>query len=90
MKLIFWYLILINALGFLLMRADKKKAKNRQWRIPEATLMWTAALGGSIGSLIGMSVFRHKTKHLKFTIGIPLLLALQILLALGYYLFKLA
>lgn len=73
------YLLLINALGFALMLIDKYKAKKKLWRIPEATLMGVAALGGSLGSLIGMYTVRHKTRHPKFTIGIPVLLALQIL-----------
>ena len=61
------------------MLVDKLKAKRGAWRIPEATLLAVAAAGGSIGSLIGMKLFRHKTRHLKFTIGIPLILALQII-----------
>ena len=71
------YLLIINALGFLLMLVDKYKAKKNKWRIPEKTLMLVAALGGSIGSLIGMYTVRHKTQHPKFTLGIPLILALQ-------------
>lgn len=71
------YLLIINALGFLLMLVDKYKAKKNKWRVPEKTLMLVAALGGSIGSLIGMYTVRHKTQHLKFTLGIPLILALQ-------------
>ena len=71
------YLIIVNALGFLLMLIDKAKAKKKKWRIPEKTLMTVAAIGGSVGSLLGMYVVRHKTKHPKFTIGIPLILALQ-------------
>ena len=80
-KLILSYLILINAAGFTLMLVDKWKAKKNRWRIPEATLMTVAALGGSIGSLAGMYLVRHKTQHLKFTWGIPLILALQIVAA---------
>lgn len=80
-KLILLYLLLINAAGFVLMLTDKLKAKKNLWRIPEATLMGIAALGGSIGSLLGMYAFRHKTLHSKFTIGIPLILALQVVLA---------
>ena len=72
------YLILINAAGFLLMLADKLKAKRGAWRIPEKTLLGVAAAGGSVGSLLGMYLFRHKTKHIKFTLGIPLILAAQI------------
>ena len=82
MKYFLLYLLLINALGFLLMLIDKWKAKHNRWRIPEATLMGVAALGGSIGSLLGMYTVRHKTKHLKFTVGIPLILVAQIALAI--------
>lgn len=81
------YLILMNAAAFLLMLVDKQKAKKKKWRIPEATLMGVAALGGSVGALAGMYAFRHKTKHTKFTVGIPVILILQIALAvflIGY------
>lgn len=81
MKYLFLYLLLINALGFLLMLIDKQKARKKKWRIPEATLIGVAALGGSIGSLMGMYTIRHKTKHKKFTIGIPAILIAQLLLA---------
>ena len=74
------YLLLINAIGFLLMLVDKYKAKRNLWRIPEATLMGVAAIGGSIGAIAGMNLFRHKTKHPKFSIGLPVILALQIIL----------
>ena len=84
MKFIAAYLFIINAAGFLLMLADKRKAQKNKWRIPESTLMGTAALGGSIGVLGGMYTVRHKTKHLKFTLGIPLILAVQ-LAALAYF-----
>lgn len=87
MKYLLSYLLLINALGLLLMLADKVKAKKNRWRIPEATLMGVAALGGSIGSLAGMYLFRHKTRHTKFTIGIPVILVLQLALA-AYLLLK--
>ena len=80
-QLILLYLLIINAIGFMLMLVDKLKAKKNLWRIPEATLMTTAALGGSIGALAGMYTFRHKTKHLKFTLGVPLILIVQIALA---------
>ena len=62
------------------MLADKLKAKRGAWRIPEATLMGIAAVGGSIGALIGMYCFRHKTRHLKFALGMPLILALQLII----------
>lgn len=81
MKLFLIYLLTINAAGFALMLIDKWKAKKNRWRIPEATLMTVAALGGSIGSLLGMYTVRHKTQHLKFTLGIPLILAVQIVAA---------
>ncbi len=76
------YLILINAAGFLLMFVDKQKARKGRWRIPERTLLWVAALGGSLGSLCGMYAFRHKTRHRAFFLGIPLLLLLHLGLAL--------
>ncbi len=74
-------LLIINAAGFLLMLADKHKARKKKWRIPERTLLLTAALGGSLGVLLGMYALRHKTLHRKFTIGVPLILAAQCLLA---------
>lgn len=85
MKFLAAYLLIINAASFVLMLADKHKARKNKWRIPEATLMCTAALGGSIGVLAGMYTVRHKTKHLKFTMGVPLILTAQVMLAL--YLF---
>ena len=74
------YLVLVNALAFLLMLADKLKAKKGAWRIPEATLMGIAALGGSIGAIFGMYLVRHKTRHIKFTLGLPLILTMQLVL----------
>ena len=79
MKYNILYLLLINALAFALMLIDKQKAKHHRWRIPEKTLLMTAALGGSIGALAGMYLVRHKTKHLSFTLGIPVMMGLQIL-----------
>lgn len=76
------YLVIINAAAFLLMRADKLKARRGAWRIPESTLMGVAAIGGSVGALIGMYRFRHKTRHVKFILGIPLILIAQIALAI--------
>ena len=80
MKLLLFYLLLINAAGLALMLVDKWKAKKNRWRVRESTLLMVAALGGSVGCLIGMYLFRHKTLHLKFTLGIPLILAGQCLL----------
>ena len=82
MQALFIYLVLINAVSFLLMLVDKHKARKNLWRIPEATLMGAAALGGSLGALAGMYLVRHKTKHLKFTVGIPVLLFLHILIGM--------
>lgn len=73
------YLALINALAFALMLADKRRARKKQWRIPESTLITCALLGGSLGALVGMYAAHHKTRHRKFTVGIPLILAVQLL-----------
>lgn len=78
LNMILGYLLIINAIAYLLMLVDKQKAKKNLWRIPESTLLTAAALGGSIGMLIGMYTVRHKTRHLKFTLGVPAILALQI------------
>ena len=78
MKLLWSYLLIVNAAGFLLMHLDKKKAKAHAWRIPEATLMTVAAVGGSLGAILGMQTAHHKTKHPKFYIGLPCLLAVHI------------
>lgn len=79
--MLIYYLLLINAAAFVLMLADKFKARKNLWRIPEAVLMGSALLGGSVGALLGMYACHHKTKHLKFTLGIPVILALQIIAA---------
>ena len=76
------YLILMNAAGFALMLADKHKARKNRWRIPERTLLGAAVLGGSVGVLAGMHLARHKTKHIQFSIGVPVILAIQIILVL--------
>ena len=80
MKLLFLYLLLINALSLILMLSDKRKARKKQWRIPESTLICTAVLGGSLGCLLGMRLAHHKTLHPKFSIGVPLILACHIIL----------
>lgn len=89
MKYFLLYLLIVNAIAFLLMLIDKQKAKKKKWRIPEATLMGFAAIGGSIGALMGMYTFRHKTLHKKFTIGIPAILVLQLAAAaaVAYWLY---
>lgn len=85
MKYVLLCLFLVNAAGLLFMLADKHRARKKQWRIPEATLMGIAAMGGSIGALLGMYAFRHKTRHPKFYIGIPVLLVMQLCLAILLY-----
>ncbi|PHU41059.1 hypothetical protein CSX00_03695 [Pseudobutyrivibrio ruminis] len=72
------YLVMMNALGLAVMGLDKKKAISNQWRIPEKTLFLVSAIGGSIGTLLGMYLFRHKTKHWYFVIGMPLILAIHL------------
>ena len=86
MKYFLLYLLLINAAAFLLMLVDKLKAKKNRWRIPERTLFGSALLGGSIGAILGMYIFRHKTKHLSFTLGMPAILIAQIALAIWIFL----
>lgn len=80
MEILLVYLFTVNALGFVLMLIDKEKAKRNLWRIPEATLLTVAAIGGSLGTLMGMRIFRHKTLHLKFSLGVPALLLLHIII----------
>ena len=79
------YLLLLNALGLGFMYADKQFAIRHRRRIPEATLLLLAAAGGSLGCWLGMALFRHKTRHRKFTLGLPLILLAQLALwfALG-------
>ncbi len=76
------YLIVINLIGFYMMWSDKRRAKWGKWRIPENTLFIVTALGGGIGTIAGMYTFRHKTKKLKFTIGLPTILILEIVLVI--------
>ena len=85
MKFFLLYLLLINATGFILMLLDKQRARKKRWRIPERTLKTSALLGGSLGCLIGMYTARHKTRHPKFTIGIPLILLLQTAIGFWFY-----
>ena len=73
------YLVAINLISFLVMYIDKKKAKWGKWRIKESTLFTLALIGGSIGSIAGMYIFRHKTKKTRFVIGFPLVLVVQII-----------
>ncbi len=77
-KVAFLYVIIMNIIGVMMMGIDKSRAKRHAWRIPERTLFLISLLGGSVGSLAGMYLFRHKTKHMKFVIGMPLILLIQI------------
>ena len=81
------YLVFINLLLFVLMGTDKAKAKREARRVPEATLFFFAVLGGSLGGLVGMAAFRHKTLHKSFRIGFPMILIFQLALA-GYLVLK--
>lgn len=74
------YLCVINVVACVMYYLDKQKAIKGTWRTPESVLIGVAALGGSVGALLGMKVFRHKTKHLKFTIGVPLILIIQVVI----------
>lgn len=79
MKYFLVYLCIVNAAGFILMLTDKIRAKKNMWRILERTLLLTATAGGSIGCIAGMYLFRHKTKHLQFTLGLPIIFAIQVI-----------
>ena len=74
------YLVLINLMSFIMFGIDKYKAKKRKWRIPEMSLLMSSALGGGLGGFIGMKLFRHKTRHIRFTVLVPLFLILWIAL----------
>jgi len=76
--MLYIYLAVINLVAFALCGIDKYRAKKDLWRVPEKTLFLAALLGGSIGLLLGMRTFRHKTKHKSFTLGVPLILLLQV------------
>ena len=80
-KYILLWLAGINLLALVLCGIDKWKARRDRWRIPEKTLFLSAILGGSVGLLVGMYLFRHKTKHKSFTIGVPTIFVLQLSLA---------
>lgn len=82
MKYIVWAFVLLNLVTFLVYGIDKWKAQKGKWRIPEATLLLLAAVGGSLGALLGMRVFHHKTKHWTFKILVPLFLIVQLALVI--------
>ena len=75
---LFLYALVVNLIAFCMMGIDKRKARRKAFRIPESTLFIMALIGGSIGAIAGMYLFRHKTRHLKFSLGLPLILAVQI------------
>ena len=82
MKYLYIYLIIINIFAFVLAGIDKQRARTHRWRIRESTLFLTAIAGGSVGLLLGMYIFRHKTKHPQFVFGVPAILILQAAVAL--------
>lgn len=73
------YMLIMSVVGFVIMGIDKRKAVKRGWRIPELTLLLIAFMGGGLGSFLGMHFFRHKTRHIKFIIFIPLALLVNIM-----------
>lgn len=79
------YLAAVNIITFIMFGADKARAVKGRWRISEAALILAALLGGSIGALAGMRIFHHKTRHRKFTVGIPVILVFQIVFMVLYY-----
>jgi uncharacterized membrane protein YsdA (DUF1294 family) len=83
MEIVFFYLIM-NLVGFIIMKVDKNRAIHHKYRISEKTLWGTAILGGAVGTTLGMQMFRHKTKHLNFKIGFPFLAIIEVILFLYY------
>lgn len=81
--LILLYIVIVNLISLVTMAVDKRKAQKRAFRIPEATLFVLAIIGGSLGSIIGMHLFHHKTRHWYFLYGMPVILALQVILVLA-------
>lgn len=79
------YLLAVNLLAFILYGIDKKRARNREWRISERTLIGIAVIGGCIGAILGMHVFHHKTRHWYFRYGLPVILIIQVLLVWFFY-----
>ena len=78
LRIVIGYILVMNILGVLVMAVDKRKAVKKKWRIPEKQLFLVSLLGGSIGTLTGMYLFRHKTKHWYFVVGMPLILIIQV------------
>lgn len=84
MKTFVIYLLFINVIAFFIYGIDKRRARKGQWRISENILLGVALLGGSVGALFGMSVFRHKTRKKKFNVGVPMILVMQVAVLLIY------
>ena len=80
-EILIYYLLAINVITFIVYDIDKLKARKAKWRIPEATLLMLAVIGGSLGAWLGMRIWHHKTLHKKFRYGIPAILVVQIALA---------
>ena len=81
-KVLVVYLIVVNLMAFVLYGADKSKAKRGKWRISEKTLIGIAMIGGSVGAILGMQIFHHKTRHWYFRYGLPAILVIQVVLFL--------
>ena len=75
---IYYYLLAVNILAFALFGIDKQKARRNLWRIPEKTLLLSAVIGGSVGAILGMRFFHHKTRKPRFAVGVPVTLLVQI------------
>ena len=82
-KYIYIYLAVISFIAIVVTIADKSKAKHHKWRVPEAALLGISALGGSVAMFITMLIIRHKTKHVKFMLGIPLIIVAQVVIAVA-------
>lgn len=82
--MLIYYLLAVNVLTFIVYGVDKWKARSGRWRVPEATLMGLAALGGSVGAWLAMQLFHHKTQKKKFRYGVPVLFVLQVAAVLFY------
>ena len=86
MSIYAYYLLIVNVVSFWIMLYDKNMAKIRGQRVPERTLFCLAAIGGSIGCILGMYLMRHKTQHITFTVGMPAILVIQVILVLFLFL----
>ena len=82
--ILIYYILIINIIAFIAYGLDKYKARHDKWRIPETTLILLAVIGGSIGAIVGMKFFRHKTRKAKFFVGVPVILVVQLILAGAY------